>query len=215
MSTQKGRNVRVEVGITEGSTDTVTAISKANPGVASATAHGNANGVIGYLTGVEGMTELEGQAVAVDDTATDAFDLEGIDTTNFGTFTDSCVFTPISAWATLSVLTQYEIPNAEADQLDVTTLLDNQKQSEAGMLAAQNVTFSGFSDPQLAAMAAVEAAARDGELLVFKITFPNGERRVFRGQPSLPGESVSVSQMATAGFGVTVKGRILKLPAVS
>jgi hypothetical protein len=47
-----------------------------------------------------------------------------------------------------------------------------------------------------------------------RITASNGERRVFRGQPSLPGESQSVNALATSGFGVKVKGQVLMLPIV-
>ena len=215
MSTQKGRNVRVEIGATTGTTKTVTAITQANPGEATSTSHGQSAGTIGYLTSVEGMVELEGQAVSVSGPDTSLFDLEGIDTSDFGAFSGSCVFTPVATWKTLSEATSYEIPNAAADQLDTTTLLDNQRRSEAGMLAAQVVNFNAFSNPQGEAMALAIAAARAGDDLVFRITFPNGERRVFRGVPSLPGESVAVSQMATGGFGVNVKGRVLMLPAVS
>ena len=38
-----GRGVRVEIGTTEGSAKTVSAVTKANPGVASATSHGMAS----------------------------------------------------------------------------------------------------------------------------------------------------------------------------
>lgn len=211
MATQKGRNVRVEVAATFAAAKTVSAVTKATKGVVTSAAHALAEGTIGFFSGVAGMTEIEGQAASVDNTLLNTFDLEGIDTTLYGTFSGTCLFTPVATWSTLSVATSYSISGGDVDQLDTTTLLDLVKQNDVGMLAAQTVSFDAFSDPQLAAMLLAEAAAMTGGFIVMRITFPNGERRVFRGQPSIPGESVSVSAMATGSFNVTVKGRVLKL----
>jgi hypothetical protein len=214
MSTQKGRNVRVEVAATYTAAKTVSTISLAAPAlVTTSVAHAMAEGTIGYFSGVTGMTEIEGQAASVDTTLASTFLTEGISTVGYGALSGTCSFTPVATWTTLSTSTSYQIGGGEADQIDTTTLLDVVKQSDVGMLAAQSVSFDSFSDPQLAAMVLLEAAAVSGSYVVMRITFPNGERRVFRGIPSLPGESVAVSAMATGSFSVTVKGRVLKLPA--
>ena len=61
-----GRNVRIEVSKTEVAAKTVTAVSLANPGIATSTAHGLLDGSVGYFTGVTGMSQLDGQAARVD-----------------------------------------------------------------------------------------------------------------------------------------------------
>jgi Phage tail tube protein, TTP len=213
MSVPKGRNTRVEVAATYATAKVVSAITNASPGVATSTAHGLANGTIGYFSGVEGMVELEDQAASVDNTATNAFDIEGLATTNFGVFSGSADFTPVATWLTLSNSTGYTIGGGNADELDATTLLDTSKKTEFGMNAADTVTIDGFSDSQLAGRAIVQAAARAGTDVVFRFTLSNGERRVFRGQPSLPGEAMSVNQKATGSFNVAVKGQVMYLPA--
>ncbi len=213
MSVPKGRNTRVEVAATYSAAKTLSAITKASPGVASSTAHGLTDAMIGYLSGVSGMVELEGQAASVTSPTTDAFSLESLDTTNFGTFSGTCSFTPVGTWLTLSQSTGYTLGGGNADELDATTLLDTSKKIEFGMNAADTVQIDGFSDSQLAATLIVEAAARDGTDVVFRLTLSNGERRVFNGQPSLPGEAMSVNQKATGSFSVAVKGRVMKLPA--
>ncbi len=209
--TQKGRNVRVEVATLFGTAKTVTAVSKANPGVATSAAHGLANASIGYFENVLGMTELDGQVCCVANQATGTFELQAIDTSGFGTFSGGD-FIPVTTWKTLSQATSYEIGGGDADKLDGSTLLDTVKQEENGMLAAQTVTFSAFSEPQAEAFAKVRQDAKSGAYTVFRITFPNGERRIFRGQPSLPGESVQLSALATSGFSVTVKRDVVYLP---
>lgn len=213
MSIHKGRAVRVEVALTYSAAKAVTAVTNADPGEATSAAHGMTEGTIGYFSGVEGMTELEGQVASVDAVAAGTFDLEGIVTTSFGTFSGSADFTPVATWGTLSAATGYEIGGGDAEQLDTTTLLDNQRQQEAGMLAAQAVSFNAFSDLQAAAMAFVMKAARAAENVIIRITLSNGERRVLRGIPSLPNESLAVNQIGTGGFSVTTKGQVLFLPA--
>lgn len=209
---QKGRNVRIEVAATFAAAKTVTAITKATVGVVTSAAHAMVEGTIGFFDTIVGMDELLGQAASVDTTVTNNFNLEGIDTTNFGTFV-SGTFTPVATWLTLSNSTSYEIGGGDATQLDATTLLDRIKQNLSGLLAAQTVQISGLSEPQLAAIAVVRTAALNDGFATFRITFSNGERRVFRGQPSLPGESLGVDALATGGFSVTVKGQALMLPA--
>jgi hypothetical protein len=213
MATQKGRNVKVEIAATFSTAKTVTAITKANPGVVTSTAHGLTDGAIGYFDAITGMDEILGQAASVDAPATNTFNLEGLDTTVFGTAATAGSFTPVATWATLSTSTDYEIGGGSAEQIDTTVLLDKYQQFTNGMLAAQTFTIGGFSDAQNAAALLVRAAARSDGYIVVRITFSNGERRVFRGQPSLPGETLANNQMAKGSFTVTVKGEVLSIPA--
>jgi hypothetical protein len=64
--------------ITEGDV-TVTAITKANPGVVTATSHGYADGDIVILSSVVGMTEVNGKTFKVSNKDTNTFELENVD----------------------------------------------------------------------------------------------------------------------------------------
>lgn len=212
MATQTGRNVRVEVAATYGSAKVVSAITNASPGVASSTAHAMVDGTIGYMSDVVGMDEIDGVAFSVASPVTDAFTLEEHDTSDYGTFV-SGNFIPVATWSTLSPATTVEISEASPEVIDTTRLIDRIKQSEVGNLNAQSVTIGGFSDAQNAAVKLVRAAALAAGYVVIRVTYPNGERRVFRGQASIPGESLAVSQKATASMTFTVKGFVEMLPA--
>ena len=212
MSVPKGRNCRVEIAATFSTAKTVTAVTKASPGVATSTSHGLAEGTIGYWAISAGMTELDGMAGSVDATATNTFNVEGVDTSGFTTFSAG-TFTPAATWLTLSPATSYSIAGGDADEIDKTTLLDNAHQIDYGMLGAETVSFDQLSDTQHAAALQIEAAARANTDVTFRITLSNGERRVFRGMPTLPGESLQISQAAQGSFKVAVKGRVLRLPA--
>ncbi|MCR5864651.1 phage tail protein [Aquincola sp. J276] len=207
MTTIVGRGVRVEVSKTEGTAKVVTAVSKAKPGVASSTAHALPAKSIGYFRGVEGMVQLEGQAARLAAVTSDNFTLEDINTTDYPDFTDQAEFVPITAWATLAKATSYGIGGGDAEKLDDTSLLDDIKQEVNGLLAAQSVSI-GLNAETIAseAMAIIRDAARRSAYLVFRITLKDGNVRVFRGQPSLPGEEVQKGALGTGSLSVTIKG---------
>ena len=64
---------------------TITAITKANPGVVTATAHGFSNGDTVVISGVVGMTQVNGKRFKVASVATDTFALQDIDGNNVNT----------------------------------------------------------------------------------------------------------------------------------
>jgi hypothetical protein len=211
MAVVKGRGIAFEFSATFGAALTVTAITKANPAVVTSNAHGLANNTVGYFRSVSGMVQLEGQAARVKASATNTFEAQGLNTTNFSDFTAG-EFVPVATWNTLAEATGYSIGGGEAEKLDATTLLDVVKQEEAGLLAPQTLTLNVLAqDTPSSAMSALQALAQAGEKMVFRIRLPNGAVRVGYGEPSLPGEDVQRGQLGTGSASVTVKGVILQL----
>lgn len=214
MSFVKGRGISVQVGLTYGATKSISAVTQASPGAATSTSHGLADGTVGYISGVTGMVQLEGQAVRVDNPTTNAFDLQGLNTTSYTAFSGTATFTPVSTWATLAECDEYSIGDAAADKIDVTCLIDVIKQEENGNLAAQSLNLRIKStDTPSAAMAALIAAAQSGTPVVIKITLQNGAVRIARFEPSIPGESVSAGGVGSGNISGSVKGLALMLAA--
>ena len=210
-----GSGVRVEIGLTEGAGKVITNITKSNPGVVTSVGHGLAVESAGYFDSIVGMDEIDGQAARVTaggSPTADNFSVEDIDTTDFSTFT-SGNFIPITAWSTLSQATQYQLGGGAAKTEDVGTLLDTREKLLSIKNAAETVTIdirSLKADNQ--ALAKIRSVARVLGYLVFRITFPTtGEQRLFRGQPSLPGESVTQGATGTGQLTVTVRGQICYL----
>lgn len=212
MTTIIGRGVRVEVQKTLGTAKVISAITKANPGVASSTAHALTAGTVGFLSSVEGMVQLEGMAGRVAPSpGTDSFGLQSLNTTNFPDFSGSALFTPVTAWDTLGEATGFSIGGGEAEKLDDTALIHDVKQELPGLQAAQTVTINiNAQTVPSVAMATIEDAARDAADLVFRVTYKDGAVRCFRGSPSLPGEDVQKGALGTGSFSVTVKGFVIK-----
>lgn len=213
MANVKGRGVRVEIAATYSAAKVVTAVTLANPGVATSAAHAMANDTVGYWSGVAGMAQLEGQATRVKNQATNTFELQGLNTTNYSAFTAGN-FTPVATWATLSEATSYSIGGGAAEKLDVTRLIDITKQEEQGLLPVSNVSMNVIAqDTPSAAMLLLESAVQTQGAVVVRITLPNGAVRVYRAEPSLPGEDVQQGQVGTGSLDMAVKGFVLKLAA--
>lgn len=67
-------------------TRTITAITKANPAVVSSAAHGFSNGDEVYIESVVGMTEVNGRRFVIANVAAGTFELQGIDSTSYTTY---------------------------------------------------------------------------------------------------------------------------------
>jgi hypothetical protein len=211
MAVVKGRGIAFEFAATYGTAINVTAVTLANPAVATATAHGQANNTVGYFNNVSGMVQLEGQAVRVKNQATNTFELQGLNTTAYSAFTAG-QFIPVATWHTLAEATSYSIGGGEAEKLDATTLIDVVKQEEAGLLAPQSLTLNILAqDTPSTAMAALQSLAQSGAKMVFRVRLPNGAVRIGYGEPSLPGEDVQRGQLGTGTLSVTLKGVVLQL----
>lgn len=208
-----GRNVRLEVALTYSPADTVTAVTLASPGVATSSAHGNANGTVGYWTVTGGMPQLDGQATRVANTATNNFDLQGLSTLSFTAFTAG-TYTAVATWGTLSEMTNYSIGGGSSTDLDDTKSLDIITQLLPGLLAADSVRIDVKNQTfNSTVMQFIEDGAIAQAYQVYKITLNDGSTRVFRGIPTRPSESMTLGQIATGGFDIKVKGFVLKTPA--
>lgn len=213
MTTPVGRNTRIEIAKTFGAPVAITAITQgAVPEVSMGVLP--AVNTYGYFDKVDGMAQLEGQPAAVFEPAAGKWKIQGLDTTSYTDFGGSAMWVPATAWALLVKQTAYEIPNAESEKQDYTGFEDVVRQEEAGLLAAQAVTVSGFSNATTEAIQIINAAALNGTPILVRMTLSNRERRLFRGVPSLPGESGSVGALATMSLSFATKGRVLFLPAV-
>jgi hypothetical protein len=82
---------------------TITNITKANPGVVTSTAHGLSNGDTVRITGVVGMTEVNGRVFTVANATANTFELSGIDTSGYTTRTSGGTINKVNADGTGSL----------------------------------------------------------------------------------------------------------------
>lgn len=213
MANVKGRNIRVEIAATYAAPISVTAVSLANPGVATSAAHGQANNTVGFFSGVAGMAQLEGQAVRVKNQAANTFELQGLNTTNFAVFTAG-TFTPVATWALMPEAQSHNTGGGAGEKLNVTCLIHITNQEEQGNLPAGTTTVNVIAqDTPSAAQLILEAAVQSQSAVLVRVTLGNNAVRIYRGEPSLPGEDITTGQIATGSLDFAVKGFVLKLAA--
>ena len=76
-------------GILTDTATTITGITKANPGVVTAASHGLSNGDWVVITGVAGMTQVNNRHFQVAGATTNTFQLSGVNTSGYDTYTSS------------------------------------------------------------------------------------------------------------------------------
>lgn len=202
-----GINLKVEVQKTLGSALTISAITKANPGVATSTSHGLSAGDVVVLS-VAGMVQLNQVACRVANVTTNTFELEGIDTTNYTTFTSGSAY-KVTAWDTIGWATGLNLGSGSPKEVDTTTLADTRLQQQYAMGAAGAGTIDGFDQIADTAMLNMRAASDSQATRAFRCTWAGGQKRIFNANVSAGGGfSATVNDAGKMSANVTVRGFI-------
>lgn len=175
----KWSGVAVAVQSALAAADIITGITKANPGVVTAAAHGLNNGDYVLLT-IQGMHQLDSMVVRVANKTTDTFELEGIDTTDFDTFSSGTA-EAITFGTSLATATNINASGGDFDFIDITTIHDNVKKQIPGMANPLKFDFENIWDPADAGLAAMYSASNASAKRAVKFTFSNGKKLVFSG----------------------------------
>lgn len=109
---------------------TITAITAANPAVVTSAGHGLSNGDDVYISGVEGMTEVNGRTFRIANVATDTFELQDY----LGNNIDSSAYQAYTGAGTAARIYSLVTPYDEADLFslnytqsnDVLTIVNNE-----------------------------------------------------------------------------------------
>lgn len=166
------KNVAVSMQSSIATAVSITSITKANPGVVTKTAHGYVDGDLLYLE-VLGMSQLNEKVVRVANKTDDTYELEGIDTTSFDTFTSG---TSQEATLGTSITTALTVNGSggEFDFIDTTTIHANTKSQIPGLPSAISYQFSHIWDAADAGLLAMQAASNVQAKRVFKFQFGSG-----------------------------------------
>ncbi len=175
----------VTLSTTLGSAKTVSALTNANPGVATSTAHGFANGDIVLMN--SGWSNLNQKAVRVAGSVANSFNLDGIDTSltslypaGSGTGSASLVggFTQISQ--IMGLTTQ----GGDQQYATFSFLEQNFETQLPTVFSAQSISLEIADDPSLPGYIALKAAADARAFRVLKLQLPDGSFILYYGQIS-------------------------------
>jgi len=204
-------NATVQVENALGTATAITGITNANPGVVTSNAHGLANGDIVKLVVSDGMVELNEQVVRVAEVDTNTFELEGIDTTSYGTFASGTItFQEVTSWYTLAAATSVNMGDAAPTELDGTRLVDRKSVTLYGLPGSISGSIEIQHDPHSSAVQKIKAASTS-DLLAFKVEWSNGNVAVFGAKTAYSGGfSAGLNSIITGSIPVTVPAEIME-----
>lgn len=186
MSTaRKWSNVGIAMQSALATAVVVTGITKANPGVVSYTDAGTsdpANGDYVFVS-VQGMHQMNDRVARVANVSAvnNTFELEGIDTTLFDTFS-SGTFEKITFGTSITTATTINASGGGFDFIDTTTIHGNTKTQMPGLPESSKFEFGNIWDVTDVGLLAMKTASDAQAKRAFKFTFGSGGQiMVFAG----------------------------------
>lgn len=176
----------IAIGSAYGSVLTVSAITNANPAVATSTAHGLSNGDIVVVT--SGWSRLNGKTVRVSGVTTNTFELEGIDATSTtiypaGSGTGSVK--EVTTFTQISQILSSTTDGGEQNFLEFQFLEADSQTRIPTFKSASGLTLSVADDPSLAGYIAASAANDDRDARAVRVALSNGSFIYYNGYVSV------------------------------
>jgi len=200
------KNVAVAMQSALAAAKTISAITKASPGVATSTAHGYSNGDIVFLT-ISGMYQLNDKPVRVANVTANTFELEGIDTTLFDTFSSGTA-EKVTLGTSITTATTVSSSGGNFDFIDSTTIHANSKSQLPGLPEATTFTMDHIWDVTDTGLLALKSASDNQAKRVFQFTFGTGGKKMlfagYVGCSLLPGGAAQ--QLVTTPSVITMNG---------
>lgn len=182
-----------------GTVKTVTAITNANPGVASSTAHGFTNGDFVEVT--SGWSRLTDKILRVSSSLTDSFGLEGYDTSLTSVYPIGGGLgqaRKVTGFTQLAQIVGSSSSGGEQQFLDYQFLEADAAKRIPTFKSAAGVTFTIADDPTLPGYILAKAANDDRLPRAVKITLASGAVLVYNANISLSTiPSLTVNQLMT------------------
>lgn len=164
-----------------GAGQSVSGITKANPGVVTYAGTDPANGDYHLLTAL-GMYQVNNRVVRVANVnaGSNTYEMEGVDSTAFDTFTSGSTF-PLTFGTSLSVVSGVTVSGGDFNQIDTTTIHDNVNTQQPGNANPLVLNFTCRWDPSDAGLVALKAASDIKAQRALRITFSNNYRVLLYG----------------------------------
>ena len=182
-----------------GSPATITAITNADPGVVSSTAHGFIDGDLVEVT--SGWSRLTDKVVRVSGSLTNTFNLEGIDTTTTSIYPSGGGIgsaREITGFTQLAQITGSTSTGGEQQFLDYQFLEADAQKRIPTFKSPAGITFTVADDPSLPGYILAKAANDDRVPRAVRVTLSNGATLLYNAFISLSTiPSLTVNELMT------------------
>jgi hypothetical protein len=195
---------QVAIASTYGTAATVSAITNANPAVATLSAsHGVIVGDFIELT--SGWDLLNGRVVRVSAVSVNDVTLEGINTvstTNYPVGSGTGSAREITAWTSITQIKGIETSGGDINFADITTVADSTQKQIPTTRSPQQLNMTVFDDPALAWFAVAQTASDAKAVTALRVIFANASRVLLNGYFSVQKvPTVAVNEPLTAVLG--------------
>jgi len=188
---------------------TITGISKANPAVVTATAHGFADGDVVKVTAVVGMVEINNKVGVVTVVDANNFKLNGINSTSYTTWSSGGTATPTQV--TLGNFKGWSGFAGQLSDIDVTDLASVAKEFRAGLVDNGELQLDVQTlDTDEGQMALIGSRAASGPASAFVLTFANGKTRTFNGYCKQFSENGAVDAVIMSQATIRITGPVTR-----
>jgi len=163
----------LKIATAQGSPLTITAITKANPAVVTAT-NTFVGGEIIQIDAVGGMVETNGRAYVVAVPTGTNFQLKGVDSTSYTTYVSGGTATP-QTMTTVGNIKDFDIQPDKPAEIDVTNLASTRKEFRIGLAGSWTMTSTMDIDSSDTGQAELTKAQNDGLSRVLTVALSNGK----------------------------------------
>lgn len=213
MAVTLATGTQVAIASTYGTGFTITAITNANPAVATLSA---SHGVIvgDFIEITSGWDLLNKRVVRVSAVATNDVTLEGIntsDTNNYPAGSGTGTGREITAWASVTQIRSVSTSGGDLNFADITTISDKTQKQAPTTRSAQQIDFEFMDDPTLSWYATAQTASDTNAITAVRIIFPNSSRLLGNGYLSLQkNPTIEVNQPLVARLGFSAVADLVR-----
>ncbi|MEE4668266.1 phage tail protein [Pseudomonas alliivorans] len=194
----------------------VTALSNANPAVATAAAHGLSDGDIIAVT--SGWTRLNDRAARVANSLTGTFALERIHTLNTQPYpvgSGAGSVREVTAFTEISQITDVSTSGGDQQFLTFGFLADDDDRQLPTTKNPISMAVTVADDPDLPYVAVVEAADEDKMARVLRLNLPNGDSILYNAYVTITSTpALSRNNLMTRVITISLAGRPTRYSAV-
>jgi hypothetical protein len=187
----------------------VTALSNANPAVATAAAHGLSDGDILAVT--SGWTRLNDRAARVSDSLTGSFALENINTTNLQPYPAGSgvgSVREVTGFVEISQITDVTTSGGDQQFLTFGFLADDDDRQIPTTKNPISMSVTVADDPALPYVPVVEAADEDKVTRVLRLNLPNGDVILYNAYVTITSTpALSRNNLMTRVISLSLAGR--------
>jgi hypothetical protein len=201
------QNTKLEVNTSTAGAKTLTAITQANPGVFTSTAHGLVKGDVVTLAGIVGMTQANGLTGVVQYVTANTFILAGLDTTGFSAYTSGGTATPV-AYTQVANCKSFTAFDGAATVLDASNLQSTAKEKRMGLQDEGNFAVELDLDTTDAGQIALLAARTAQAQKTFRMTLPNAATATFSGYVTKVNAAGGVDALLKRSVEIAITGPV-------